>query len=146
MKKVCLQWHRLIRVNSGLRRQIFVSKQHFKASACELNKANFRHLVWKTGSCIFHIIVTTSLREYKLCHFVLVRHFKKASCEDLLQLTEVRVLSELPAKPRHGLSQDGLRLCVARSLLLSPHAWHGVHHAHLSSGGCGGKAVTKSES
>lgn len=53
-----------------------------------------------------------------------------------LLLTKVGFLSELPAKPLHGLSQDGLSLGVARPLLLAPHTGHGVHHAHLGSGGC----------
>lgn len=53
-----------------------------------------------------------------------------------LPLTKVGFLSELPAKPLHGLSQDGLGLGVARPLLLAPHTGHGVHHAHLGSGGC----------
>lgn len=58
-------------------------------------------------------------------------------------LTEVGLVSELPTKPLHGLSQDGLGLRVARSFLLSPHTRHGVNHAHLGSGCCEGKALMK---
>lgn len=62
------------------------------------------------------------------------------SAFNVLQLTEIRLLSKLPAKPLHSLSQGGLSLCVARSILLASHTWHGVHHAHLGSGGWRDKA------
>lgn len=53
-----------------------------------------------------------------------------------LELTEAGLFSELAAELLHGLAEDDLGLRVARPLLLTPHTRHGVHHAHLSPGGC----------
>lgn len=114
------------------------------------NKANFSFLSGKAHASFITLLQCPWGNEIKTARL----HFYKAKKRrekclcfcfsgNVPQLTEVWLLSELPAKPLHGFSEDGLGLRVARPLLLPTHTWHGVHHAHLSSGSCESKAPNK---